>query len=71
MTATEIIEEIKHLTPSDQVAVTDFVLELTGRSTPLSGERLEELATRLADAAGEGEGKRLKAEIHRGFYGKW
>lgn len=33
----EIIEEIKQLPARDQLAVADFVMEITGRATPLSG----------------------------------
>ena len=66
----EIIEEIKQLPAKDQDAVADFVMEITGRSIPLSGEKLEALAENLAASTSKDESARLKEEIQRGFYGE-
>lgn len=66
----EIIEEIRQLPARDQLAVADFVMEITGRSSPLSGEKLEALATDLPAATDDAESDKIREEIHRGFYGK-
>ena len=69
MTATAVIEEIKRLPPEEQSRVLRFALELA-RERQLSGEALAELAQRMADASNPAEKKRLREEIHRGFYGE-
>jgi Arc/MetJ-type ribon-helix-helix transcriptional regulator len=68
MTATGVIEQIKHLPREEQSQVIRFALELA-RDRQLSGAELAGLAERLADAQDPAEAKRLRAEIHRGFYG--
>jgi hypothetical protein len=69
MTATAVIEEIKQLPREEQSQVIHFVNELA-RNSQLSGEELAELAQRMADASDPAEKKRLREEIHRGFYGE-
>ena len=74
MTATAVIEEIKHLSPSEQTRVIQFALELA-RQRQLSGDRLlnpdelGELTRRMAEAKEPAEADRLQEEIVRGFYG--
>ena len=69
MTATAVIEEIKQLPRDEQSRVLRFAFELA-RERQLSGESLAELAQRMADAKDPAEKKRLREEIHRGFYGE-
>ena len=69
MTATTVIEEIKHLPREEQSRVLHFAFEMA-RERQLSGEELTELAQRMADANDPAEKKQLRAEIHRGFYGE-
>jgi hypothetical protein len=69
MTATAVIEEIKHLPRTEQSRVLRFAFELA-RERELSGEELAGLAQRMADSNDPAEKKRLREEIHRGFYGE-
>jgi hypothetical protein len=69
MSATEVIQEIKRLTPSDQVEVIRFALELA-RTRPLTAGELTSLAQRLADTDDPAEAERLKSSIQHGFYGE-
>jgi hypothetical protein len=69
MTATAVIEEIKHLPRTEQSRVLRFAFELA-RERELSGEELAELAQRMANSNSPAEKKRLREEIHRGFYGE-
>ena len=69
MTATGVIEEIKHLPREEQSRVIRFALELA-RERQLSGDELAGLARRLADTQDPAQANRLRAEIHRGFYGE-
>ena len=68
MTATAVIDEIKQLTPAEQSRVIRFAVELA-RERQLSGEKLSELARRMADSGNPAEVQKLREEIHRGFYG--
>jgi isocitrate/isopropylmalate dehydrogenase len=68
MTATGVIEEIKHLSPGEQSRVIQFAFELA-RERQLPGKELSELAQRMADSDNPAEVKKLRDEIHRGFYG--
>ena len=68
MTATAVIEEIKHLPRVEQSRVIKFAFELASERQ-LSGKELSELAQRMADSADPAEVQRLRDEIHRGFYG--
>ena len=69
MTATGVIEEIKHLPPAEQSKVIHFALELA-RTRQLSGEKLTDLAQRMADSNDPAETSKLREQIHRGFYGE-
>jgi hypothetical protein len=40
------------------------------RERQLSGEKLSELAQRMADSDNPAEVQKLREEIHRGFYGE-
>ena len=69
MTATTVIEEIKHLPRTEQSRVLHFALELA-RERQLSGEELAVLAQRMVESEDPAEVKKLRDEIHRGFYGE-
>ena len=69
MTATAVIEEIEQLPPEDQSRVIQFVNELA-RKRQLSGEELGVLVQRMVNAKDTAEIKKLRREIHRGFYGE-
>ena len=69
MTASAVIEEIKQLPRAEQSRVLHFAFELA-RERQLSGEELTGLAQRMADSKDPAEKKRLREEIHRGFYGE-
>jgi hypothetical protein len=69
MTATKVIEEIKHLPPAEQAEVIQFAFELA-RTRPLTGNELAALAQRLADSDDPAEIARLKSSLTRGFYGE-
>lgn len=69
MTATGVIEEIKQLPRAEQSRVIQFALELA-RQRQLSGDKLSELAERMADSNDPAEAKKLREDIHRGFYGE-
>jgi isocitrate/isopropylmalate dehydrogenase len=68
MSANQVIEEIKHLPQAEQSRVLQFAFELA-RERQLSGKQLSELAQQMADADNPAEAKKLRDEIHRGFYG--
>jgi hypothetical protein len=68
MTATAVIEEIKHLPRAEQSRVIQFVNELA-RSRQLTGEELGDLAKQMVEAKDPAEANRLREEIVRGFYG--
>ncbi|HLX96756.1 MAG TPA: hypothetical protein VKU37_13515 [Verrucomicrobiae bacterium] len=69
MTASAVIEEIKQLSPAEQSRVIRFAVELA-RERQLPGEKLTELARRMADSNNPAEVQKLREEIHRGFYGE-
>ncbi len=68
MTATAVIEEIKHLSPSEQSRVIQFALELA-RTRRLAGTELSALAQRLSESNDPAEIERLKSALAQGFYG--
>jgi hypothetical protein len=70
MTATHVIEEIKHLPHAEQSRVIQFAFE-PASECQLPGKKLSELAQRMADSDDPAEVEKLKAEITRGFYGEW
>ena len=69
MTANAVIEEIKQLPRAEQSRVIQFAFELS-RQRELSGEELGKLAQQMVDSKDPAEIKRLREEIHRGFYGE-
>ena len=69
MTAKAVIEEIEQLPPEDQSRVIRFVNELA-RKRQLTGEELGVLVRRMVDSKNPAEIKKLRQEIHRGFYGE-
>ena len=69
MTAAGVIEEIKQLPRAEQSRVIQFALQLA-RERQLSGDKLSELAQRMADSNDPAEAQKLREEIHRGFYGE-
>ena len=69
MTATTVIEEIKHLPRTEQSRVLQFAFELA-RKRQLPGKKLSALAQRMADSDDPAEVEKLKSEITSGFYGE-
>ncbi len=69
VTATSVIEEIKQLPRAEQSRVIRFAFELA-RERQLSGDKLAELAQRMAEAKDPAEAQKLREEIHHGFYGE-
>jgi hypothetical protein len=69
MTATAVIEEIKHLPRAEQSRVLQYAFDLA-RERQLTGEELGGLVQRMVDSKDPAEVKRLREEIHRGFYGE-
>jgi isocitrate/isopropylmalate dehydrogenase len=69
MTATAVIEEIKHLPRAEQSRVLQFAFDLA-RERQLTGEELGGLVQRMVDSKDPAEVKKLREEIHRGFYGE-
>ena len=69
MTAAGVIEEIKQLPRAEQSRVIQFAFALA-RERQLSGDKLSELAQRMADSNNPAEAQKLREEIHRGFYGE-
>jgi hypothetical protein len=69
MSASDVIEEIKHLPRAEQSRVIQFTFELA-RQRQLSGDELSALAQRMVDSHDPAEVQKLREEIHRGFYGE-
>jgi hypothetical protein len=69
MTATAVIEEIKQLPRAEQSHVIHFVHELE-RQRQLTGKELRVLVEQMAESKDHAEIKKLREEIHRGFYGE-
>ena len=69
MTATGVIEEIKHLPRAEQSRVIEFVHELE-QERQLNGKELRVLVEKMTESKDPVEVKRLREEIHHGFYGK-
>lgn len=68
MTATGVIEEIKHLSPGEQSRVIQFAVELA-RTRQLAGKELSALAQRMVDSDDPAEVEKLKSALTNGFYG--
>jgi hypothetical protein len=69
MSASQVIEEIKHLPRAEQSRVLRFAFELA-RERQLPGKELSSLAQKMADSGDSAKAKKLRDEIHRGFYGE-
>ena len=69
MTATAVIEEIKHLPRAEQSRVLQFAFDLA-RERQLTGEELGVLVQRMVDSKDPAKVTKLREEIHRGFYGQ-
>jgi len=67
MSATDVIKEIKDLSPSEQVEVIQFALKLA-RTRPLTATELTALTKRVIDTDDPAEAERLKTSIAQGFY---
>jgi hypothetical protein len=68
MTASQIIDEIKSLTPEERAGVVRFVYQLDAERK-LSGPELSILAERLVNVGDPAEASRVRETIVRGFYG--
>jgi hypothetical protein len=68
MTATGVIEEIKHLSPGEQSRVIQFAVELA-RTRQLAGKELSALAQRMVESEDPAEVEKLKSALTNGFYG--
>lgn len=68
MTATQIVDEIKRLTPEEQACVVRLVYQLDAERK-LSGVELSALAERMVNATDPAEASRIRDAIIRGFYG--
>jgi len=68
VTASQIIDEIKRLTPEEQAGIVRFVYQLDAERK-LSGPELSTLAERLVNAQDATEASAVRESIVRGFYG--
>jgi hypothetical protein len=68
MTAAQIVEEIKRLSPEEQAATIRLVYQLDAERK-LSGPELSSLAKRLVNEKDPVEASRVRETIIRGFYG--
>ena len=68
MTASQIIDEIKSLSPEEQAGIVRFVYQLDAERK-LSGPELSTLAERFVNAEDSAEASRIRETIVRGFYG--
>ena len=68
MSATQVIEEIQQLTPSEQAEVIQFAYRLDAERM-LSGKELGALAKRMIEASDPVEKLKIREELTRGFYG--
>ena len=68
MSASQVIEEIQHLTPTEQAEVIQFAYRLDAERM-LSGKEIAALAKRMIDTADPVEKLKIRDELTRGFYG--
>ena len=68
MSAIQVIEEIQHLTPTEQAEVIQFAYRLDAERM-LSGKEIGALAKRMIDATDPVEKMKIRDELTRGFYG--
>lgn len=67
MTAAKVIEEIKTLSPQQQLEVIRFTFRVAS-TRPLTSAELSVLATRIVESTDPDEVQRLKSVITRRFY---
>ena len=68
MSASQVIEEIQHLTPTEQAEVIQFAYRLDAERM-LSGRELVTLAKKMVAATGPAEALEIREQMIRGFYG--
>jgi hypothetical protein len=68
MTAAQIVEEIKRLSPEEQAAAVRMVYQLDAERK-LSGSELSALAEQFVNSQDPVEAARVRDTIVRGFYG--
>ncbi len=68
MSATQVIQEIQRLTPTEQAEVIRFAYRLDAERM-LSGKELGALAKRMIESSDPVEKLRIREELTRGFYG--
>ena len=68
MTAAQIIDEIKRLSPEEQATAVRLVYQLDAERK-LSGPELSALAERFVSESDPVEASRVRERIARGFYG--
>ena len=68
MSAAQVIEEIQHLTPTEQAEVIQYAYRLDVERM-LSGKELASLARRMIDTSDPLEKRKIRDELTRGFYG--
>jgi len=68
MSASQVIEEIQHLTPTEQAEVIQFAYRLDAERM-LSGKELVALAKKMTAAADPLEALDIREQMIRGFYG--
>ena len=68
MSANQVIEEIRHLTPAEQAEVIQFAYRLDAERM-LSGNELVALAKKMVAATDPAEALDIREQMIRGFYG--
>ncbi|MBA2585793.1 MAG: hypothetical protein H0U99_04840 [Chthoniobacterales bacterium] len=68
MSAAQVIQEIQHLTPTEQAEVIQFAYRLDAERV-LTGKELAALAKRMVEASDPVEKLKIREELTRGFYG--
>lgn len=68
MSATQVIQEIQRLTPTEQAEVIRFAYRLDAERM-LSGKELGALDRRMVESSDPVEKLRIREELTRGFYG--
>jgi hypothetical protein len=69
VTASQIIQEIKRLNPTEQLGVIRFAYQLDAERR-LTGNELSSLAERMVQAKDAVEAAAVREMIVRGFYGR-
>ena len=68
MSAAQVIQEIQHLTPTEQAEVIQFAYRLDAERM-LSGKELVALAKKMTAATDTAEALEIREQMIRGFYG--